>query len=182
MADLIAHGGFDVLTRILASDRDYPGEHEKHRRLHLVRAAHEAFAPYYSRPRNITTRKHASESHLQRRSVPPQAGQLVKGGCIPRLPAALAVSSTASGGNLLLLDRVQGDNEHDPRRERRLPDWCSSIASLLRIRQFERKTKNRRTTVTGRRHGRDMGQAWNQAAQLVLASLPIVWSLLVMPP
>ena len=45
MADLIAHGGFDVLTRILASDRDYPGEHEKHRRLHLVRAAHEAFAP-----------------------------------------------------------------------------------------------------------------------------------------
>ena len=65
-------------------------------------------------------------------------------------------------------------------RERRPRDWCSSIASLLRIRQFERKTKNRRTipiqmmtrTRTWARPGtRRPSSCWRRC--------PIVWSLLV---
>ena len=176
VADLIAHGGFDVLTRILASDRDYPGEHEKHRRLHLVRAAHEAFAPLLLAARETllpvsTPAKAIAKEDPFRR----QAGQLCERWVHSHdFRAALAVSSTAlAEETCLLLDRVQGDNEHDPRSRATasglvLIDCLFAAHKAVRKKNEEQEDDSDSDDDTDE----DMGQAWNQAAQLVLASLP----------
>jgi hypothetical protein len=176
VADLIAHGGFDVLTRILASDRDYPGEHEKHRRLHLVRAAHEAFAPLLLAAREtLLPATTPAKAIAKEDPFRLQAGQLCERWVHSHdFRAALAVSSTAlAEETCLLLDRVQGDNEHDPRSRATasglvLIDCLFAAHKAVRKKNEEQEDDSDSDDDTDE----DMGQAWNQAAQLVLASLP----------
>lgn len=178
VADLIAYGGFDVLTRILASDRNYPGVDEKVRRVSLLRAAHEAFAPLLLAARetllpvNVPAKAIQKEDPGRMRAADHCEAWVAS----HDFRAALAVSSTAlADETCLLLDRVEGDSEHDP-RSRATASGLVLIDCLFAAHKAVLKKYNKECEASDSDSDddtdEDMRGAWNQASQLVLASLP----------